>query len=63
MKPKIEIFLGDPINDEGENAFLARICPDLEAREEDIIIFANFITPDALRQINFLVGDQNINAF
>ena len=58
MKPKIEIFLGDPINDGGENAFLARICADLEAREEDIIIFANFITPDALRQIDFLVGNQ-----
>ncbi len=55
MKPKIEIFFGAPIEDEGEKTFLTKIRADLESKQEDAIIFANFIIPHSLRQIDFLI--------
>ena len=51
----IEVFLGDPIAHDTEQAFLARLRADLSRRGCRARIHANFITRSLQRQVDFLV--------
>jgi hypothetical protein len=51
----IEVFLGEPIAHDTEQAFLARLRADLSRRGCRVRIYANFITRSLQRQVDFLV--------
>lgn len=51
----IEVFLGEPIAHDTEQAFLARLRADLSRRGCRARIYANFITRSLQRQVDFLV--------
>lgn len=57
MTPKIDVYVGAPIEIESERRFLARLCADLKARQLNALVFANFLVPPhkPLNQVDFLV--------
>lgn len=54
-----EVFLGEPIAHDSERVFLARLRADLSRRSCGARIYANFITRNSQRQVDFLVATEH----
>ena len=58
----IELFIGSPLDIESEEVFLKRLIADLQKAHINATIFANFITREPHRQIDFFIATKT-NAY
>lgn len=59
LEPDISLFVGDPLQVPSEIEFIDRLRSDLQKRNENAIIFANFYAGRFKQQVDFLIITPN----